>query len=109
MPKLRVHAFGVSIDGYGAGPNQSQKDPLGVGGMTLHEWVFPTRAFRQQLGIGKDGETGMDDDYVRAGFEGIGASIIGRNMFGPVRGPWQDDSWKGCGVTTRHTTIRSSC
>jgi dihydrofolate reductase len=94
MSRLRVHSFGISLDGYGAGPNQDLDNPLGVGGMALHEWVSGTRTFRQM--VGKDGgATGIDDDFVARGFDNIGAWIIGRNMFGPVRGPWPDDAWKG--------------
>lgn len=94
MSKLRVHAFAISIDGYGAGPNQSLENPLGVGGLALHDWMFPTRTF--QRFHGKDeGTTGIDDDFAARGFENIGAWIIGRNMFGPVRGPWPDENWKG--------------
>jgi len=94
MNKLRIHAFGISIDGYGAGPGQSLENPLGVGGMALHEWVFPTRTFGRLHGNG-DGSTGVDDDFAARGFDGIGAWILGRNMFGPLRGPWPDDEWKG--------------
>ena len=94
MAKLRVHAFSISIDGYGAGPDQSLEHPLGVGGQALHEWFFGTRVFQQILG--KDGgTTGVDNDYGERGFENIGAWILGRNMFGPVRGAWPDDAWKG--------------
>jgi dihydrofolate reductase len=94
-PKLVVRCFSVSADGYGAGPNQDLDNPLGVGGMALHEWVFPTRTF-QKMHAGKDeGTTGPDDDFAARGFANIGAWILGRNMFGPVRGPWEDDSWKG--------------
>lgn len=94
MPKLRVHGFAISIDGYGAGPNQNLEDPLGVGGLALHEWFFPTRSFQRMQG--KDsGTTGIDDDFATRGFENIGASIMCRNMFGPVRGPWPDENWKG--------------
>jgi dihydrofolate reductase len=94
MSKLRVHSFGMSLDGYGAGPNQSLENPLGVGGLALHEWAFKTRTFHAIHG--KDGgQTGVDDDFVARGFDNIGAWIIGRNMFGPVRGPWPDDTWKG--------------
>lgn len=94
MSKLRVHAFGMSIDGYGAGPNQSLENPLGMGGLALHDWVFKTRSFhRMQSQDG--GTTGVDDDFVARGFDNIGAWIIGRNMFGPVRGSWLDESWKG--------------
>lgn len=95
MSKVRVHAFGMSVDGYGAGPRQSLDDPLGVGGTNLHQWFFPTRTFQQKVGGGEGGTTGIDDDFARAGFEGIGAWILGRNMFGPVRGPWPDEEWKG--------------
>jgi dihydrofolate reductase len=94
MSKLRIHAFSISLDGYGAGPRQTREIPLGVGGEALHEWIFPTRTFRGLSGK-TDGTTGVDDDFVRRGFEDIGAWILGRNMFGPVRGPWPDDSWKG--------------
>lgn len=94
MSKLRVHAFGMSLDGYGAGPDQSLENPLGVGGMALHSWVFGTRTFRRIHGD-EGGATGVDDDFAARGFEDIGAWILGRNMFGPVRGPWPDESWKG--------------
>src|SRR5213079_1650367 len=94
MPKLRVHNFSVSLDGYGAGPAQSLDDPLGIGGEQLHEWVFATRSWHRM--IGEDGgDEGVDDRFVRAGEEGIGATVLGRNMFGPVRGPWPDERWKG--------------
>jgi dihydrofolate reductase len=94
MSKLRVHCFSVSLDGYGAGPNQNLDNPLGVGGIALPEWLFPTRTFKQMSG--KDGgATGIDNDFAMRGFEGIGPWILGRNMFGPVRGPWPDDTWKG--------------
>lgn len=93
--KLVVRCFSVSADGYGAGPAQDVNNPLGVGGRALHEWVFPTRTFQKML-FGKDGgTTGPDDDFAVRGFENIGAWILGRNMFGPVRGPWPDDNWKG--------------
>ena len=95
MPKLRVHAFSLSLDGYGAGPNQSVNDPLGEGGMRLHEWFLPTRTFQKVLGSGAPGETGIDDDFAARGFTGLGATIMGRNMFGPVRGAWPDESWTG--------------
>jgi dihydrofolate reductase len=94
MAKVKVQAFSVSIDGFGAGPRQSLNDPLGIGGTTLHQWFFPTRTFQQMVG-GTGGNTGADDDFARRSFEGIGAWILGRNMFGPVRGPWPDESWKG--------------
>lgn len=94
MSKLRVHCFAISIDGYGAGPNQDLANPLGVGGGALHEWAFATRTIQRMFG-NQGGTTGVDDDFAARGFDNIGASIIGRNMFGPVRGPWPDDSWKG--------------
>ncbi|HWF37276.1 MAG TPA: dihydrofolate reductase family protein [Candidatus Acidoferrales bacterium] len=94
MAKVRVNAFGVSIDGYGAGPNQSLENPLGMGGLKLHEWFFPTQTFQRMQGK-ESGSTGMDDDFAARGFENIGAWILGRNMFGPVRGPWPDEKWKG--------------
>jgi dihydrofolate reductase len=93
-PKLRVHSFSISLDGYGAGPNQDLDNPLGAGGLAMHQWVFATRTFRRMFG-GDDGTTGIDDDFAARGFNNIGAWILGRNMFGPVRGPWPDDSWKG--------------
>ena len=94
MPKLRVQSFAMSLDGYSAGPNQDLQHPLGVGGFALMEWFFPTRVWRAMQG--KDGgETGVDNGFAEQAFEGIGAWILGRNMFGPVRGPWPDDSWKG--------------
>ena len=97
MSKVKVLAFGVSIDGFGAGPDQSLENPLGVGGPGLHQWFFPTRTFQQMHGGGGPdaGTTGPDDEFARASFVGIGAWILGRNMFGPVRGPWLDDAWKG--------------
>lgn len=94
MPKLRVASFGISLDGFGAGPRQDFDNPLGVGGRAMHEWAFPTRAFHRMHGEG-GGEAGIDDDFVARGFDNIGAWILGRNMFGPIRGPWHDDSWKG--------------
>jgi dihydrofolate reductase len=94
MPKLRVHGFSISLDGYGAGPNQDVNNPLGVGGGALHEWAFATRTFRRMFGA-EGGSTGTDDEFAARGFENIGAWILGRNMFGPVRGPWPDESWKG--------------
>lgn len=94
MPKLRVHSFAISLDGYGAGPNQDRDNPLGQGGIALHEWAFPTRTIRRMFGQ-DGGTTGIDDAFAARGFAGIGAWIMGRNMFGPVRGPWPDDTWKG--------------
>ncbi len=94
MSKLRVNGFSVSLDGYGAGPDQSLESPLGAGGMALHQWAFATRTFQQMHGAG-GGSPGVDDDFAAAGFANVGAGILGRNMFGPVRGPWPDDAWKG--------------
>jgi dihydrofolate reductase len=94
MSKLRVHAFSISLDGFGAGPNQCRETPLGEGGEALHEWIFETRTFRAMYGKG-GGETGPDDDFVVRGFENIGAWIMGRNMFGPIRGAWPDGAWRG--------------
>lgn len=94
MTRLRVHCYSVSLDGYGAGPAQSLEQPLGVGGMALHDWAFATRTFRRMFGQ-DGGSTGVDDDFAVRGFEGIGAWILGRNMFGPIRGPWPDDTWQG--------------
>jgi dihydrofolate reductase len=94
MSRLRVQSFAISLDGYGAGPDQDQEHPLGIGGIALHEWVFATRTF-QKLHGKEGGATGIDDDFIARGFDNIGAWIIGRNMFGPVRGPWADDAWKG--------------
>lgn len=95
MSKLRVNAFSVSLDGYGAGPDQSLDDPMGRGGMALHEWVLGTRTFKKQVMGQEGGTTGTDDAFAVRGFENLGAWILGRNMFGPVRGAWPDESWKG--------------
>jgi dihydrofolate reductase len=94
MTRVRVENFTISIDGYGAGPNQDIDNPLGVGGHTLHDWMLSTRTFRQMHGE-EGGVTGVNDDFVARGFENVGAWIIGRNMFGPVRGSWPDEEWKG--------------
>jgi len=94
MPKLRVHNMAMSLDGYVAGPDQGVDDPLGVGGTRLHEWVFETRSGRAMIGE-EGGDEGVDDRFVAAGFEGISATIMGRNMFGPIRGDWPDESWRG--------------
>jgi dihydrofolate reductase len=94
MTKLRVQSFAISIDGYGAGPNQDLENPLGVGGAALHEWAFATRTFKEMFGR-DGGTTGVDDDIAARGFTNIGAWIMGRNMFGPIRGAWPDDEWKG--------------
>jgi dihydrofolate reductase len=94
MSKLRVHCFGISLDGFGAGPNQDIDNPLGIGGVNLHQWFFPTRTFQKMVGSG-DGTTGIDNDMAERGFDRIGAWILGRNMFAPNRGAWTDDQWKG--------------
>lgn len=94
MTKLRVHAFTISLDGYGAGPNQSIENPLGVGGRELHGWYVPTSTFKRTFGQ-EGGTTGVDDDFAARSFANIGAWILGRNMFGPIRGEWPDDAWKG--------------
>jgi dihydrofolate reductase len=86
MPKLRVNCFSISLDGYGAGPRQDLDNPLGAGGVALHEWVFPTTMFKAMQG---------DNDFAERGMSGLGAWILGRNMFSPYRGSWRDDSWKG--------------
>ena len=95
MPKLRVASFTISLDGFGAGPGQDLSNPLGVGGAALHGWAFATRTFQRQLFGNEGGETGIDDDFASRGFHNVGAWILGRNMFGPVRGPWLDESWRG--------------
>ena len=94
VSRLRVHSFSISLDGFGAGPGQDLEHPLGVGGTALFEWVFSTRTWQRMHGD-EGGETGPEDDLAARGFDGIGAWILGRNMFGPVRGPWPDESWKG--------------
>jgi dihydrofolate reductase len=93
--RLRVESFTISIDGYGAGPDQTLENPLGSGGSSLHDWAFSTRTFQERVLGGEGGGTGRDDEWAARGFRNIGAWILGRNMFGPVRGPWPDDSWKG--------------
>lgn len=95
MSKVRVEAFGVSIDGYSSAPGQSLEHPFGPGGLRVMEWVFPTRYFAQMHGEGAGGEVGVDDTKAEEGFANVGAWILGRNMFAPSRGPWTDDGWKG--------------
>lgn len=98
MARLRVHNFTISLDGFAAGPNQREDAPLGDGGLRLHEWIFETDSWRTRTGVGEgatEGAGGINDAFVRAATEGIGATIMGRNMFGPVRGPWTDEAWKG--------------
>ena len=94
MSKLRVQCFGVSLDGYGAGTDQDLQNPLGVRGPEIMEWFLATNVWKKMHGLGA-GETGVDNRFAERSFENIGAWILGRNMFGPVRGPWPDDSWKG--------------
>jgi len=94
MSRLRVHGFTISLDGYGAGPDQSLENPLGVGGLSLHDWLVQVRTFKRMHG-GEGGSTGVDEDFAARGVMGIGAWILGRNMFGPIRGPWADESWRG--------------
>ena len=95
MQKLRVESFTISIDGFGAGPNQSLENPLGVGGPNLHKWFVPTKTFQKNV-LGNDGgSTGIDNEFAERGFNNIGAWILGRNMFSPTRGPWLDENWKG--------------
>jgi dihydrofolate reductase len=94
MGQVRVESFAISLDGYGAGPDQDINNGLGVGGEDLHQWFIPTRTFQKTHGAG-DGTTGVDDDFAARGFRNIGAWILGRNMFGPIRGPWPDSNWKG--------------
>ena len=95
MTRLRVEGFTISLDGFGAGPDQDIDNPLGVGGTSLHGWLVSTRTFQQKLFGSDSGETGIDDEYAARGFQNVGAWILGRNMFGPVRGPWPDESWRG--------------
>ncbi len=91
---MLVKAFSISIDGYGAGPDQDLEHPLGVGGEALHEWILQSRTWQRMHGL-DGGESGVDDDVAASGLEGIGAWILGRNMFGPERGPWRDETWRG--------------
>ena len=95
MSRLVVRCFSLSVDGFGAGPDQSLADPLGKGGMALHDWVFRTKTFQAMHGAGGGEADSVDEGFAAQGFHNIGAWILGRNMFGPVRGPWPDDDWKG--------------
>jgi dihydrofolate reductase len=95
MTRVRVESFTISLDGYGAGPNQDLNNPLGVGGTDLHQWALPTRTFQRALFNADGGTTGIDEDFAARGFRNIGAWILGRNMFGPIRGAWPDLNWKG--------------
>jgi dihydrofolate reductase len=97
MSKLCVKAFSISLDGYGAGPDQTLENPLGVGGMALHGWFLGTKTFLRMVAGASEagGREGLDEDFAARSFENVGAWIMGRNMFGPIRGAWPDDSWKG--------------
>jgi dihydrofolate reductase len=95
MPNVRVHNFTISLDGYGAGPDQSLQNPLGVGGEQLHEWAVATSSWRQTHGQESGDEGSLDDRFMARGEEGIGATVMGRNMFGPIRGPWGNEQWGG--------------
>lgn len=96
MTRLLVRSFGISLDGFAAGVDQSLEHPLGVRGPELMDWFFPTRVWQQMLKTGEaNGETGIDNEIAEQGFAKVGAWILGRNMFGPVRGPWPDETWKG--------------
>lgn len=95
MTRVRIESFTISLDGYGAGPNQDIDNPLGVGGTDLHQWLFPTRTFQRAVFGSDQGTTGVDEDFAARGFANLGAWILGRNMFGPIRGPWPDLNWKG--------------
>jgi len=94
MPRLLVSGFTISLDGYGAGPRQTQTEPLGVGGEELHDWLVSTQTFRRMQGQ-EGGSTGIDEEFAAKSMADVGAWIMGRNMFGPVRGPWPDESWRG--------------
>ena len=94
MTRFRVNAFGISADGFGAGAEQSLDNPMGVGGLAMHGWAFETKTFRAMHG-GEGGSTGVDEEFAARSFENVGAWILGRNMFGPVRGSWGNESWKG--------------
>lgn len=95
MSRVRVQSFSISLDGYGAGPNQSLQNPMGEGAGGLHQWFRGTRTFQRMMGDETKGTGGPDEDFAARGFANVGAWILGRNMFGPVRGPWPDDEWKG--------------
>jgi dihydrofolate reductase len=94
MARLLAMSFSISLDGYGAGPSHSLEHPLGVGGLDLHDWLVDTRTFKRMSG-GEGGDTGIDDDFAARSLANVGAWILGRNMFGPIRGPWPDESWRG--------------
>ena len=107
MAKVRVSSFAISLDGYGAGSRQDMDNPLGVGGPDLSEWFFATSTWRQMHGK-EAGSTGLDDEWARRGVEDVGAWILGRDMFGPVRGPWPDEAWGGNSGAIRRP-ITSQC
>ncbi len=109
MSKVRVNCFTISLDGYGAAPGQDIDNPFGAGGMAINDWVFATRTFQKMLFDKDGGETGTDDDFVVRGFENLGAWILGRNMFGPIRGPWPTKTGRDGGATRRPITCRCSC
>jgi dihydrofolate reductase len=94
MSKVRVAAFSISLDGFGAGPGQDLNNPLGVRGLEVHRWFMGTATFGKMHGQ-SGGSEGVDDEFAARSFENVGAWILGRNMFGPVRGPWEGDAWKG--------------
>ena len=95
VTRVRIESFTISLDGYGAGPSQDINNPLGVGGTDLHQWALPTRTFQRALFGADGGTTGIDEEFAARGFRNVGAWILGRNMFGPIRGPWPDADWKG--------------
>ena len=94
MSKIKVKHFSISLDGFGAGVNQNKENPLGIRGTELHQWAFVTKMFRTMIGE-SGGKEGVDNDVMSKTFENVGAVIMGRNMFGPIRGDWKDDEWKG--------------
>lgn len=95
MTRVRVEGFTISLDGYGAGPDQDLEHPLGIGGTELHQWLIPTQTFQRTVFGVEGGSRGVDDDFAARGFHNVGAWILGRNMFGPIRGDWPDENWKG--------------
>ena len=109
MSKLRVQGFGVSLDGYGAGPNQDLANPLGVGGHAMFQWFFPTRTFQSMHGDGRSGTTGIDDEFARRGFENVGAWILGAICSAPFAGPGRTTNGKVGGARSRLITARYSC
>ena len=108
MAKVRVAGFAISLDGFGAGPEQSLKDPLGKRGTELHQWFFGTKTFKSMFG-GTGGTDGVDENYAHRSMDGFGAFILGRNMFGPIRGEWPDEQWKGWWGPILPTMRRPSC